>query len=366
MSRDVKIIIAGGGTGGHLFPGVAIAEEFLKRNKKNSVLFIGTKRGLEGKILPGTGFQLRTINVEGIRERSITKSINALFKIPWSVAQSFMIIREFSPDLVVGVGGYASGPAVLTAHFMGIDTAIAEQNASAGTTNRILGRFVDKAFLTFPETKRFFSEKKVVVTGNPVREGFLKGRKKSEKIDDRFTLLLFGGSQGAHAINKAVIDSLKYLKGIKDKLNIIHQTGDSNLEWVTKAYKDYGMVAGIFPFISDMASAYRSADLLVCRAGATTIAEITASGKAAILIPFPFAVGNHQTGNAQVLSDAGAAMMISEKDLSGKLLAEAILQLYRNPEAIRKMEEKSARLGNIRAAPDIVDECLALCKGHSA
>ncbi|MBE9547640.1 MAG: undecaprenyldiphospho-muramoylpentapeptide beta-N-acetylglucosaminyltransferase [Proteobacteria bacterium] len=359
-NRDVKIIIAGGGTGGHLFPGVAVAEEFLKRDRKNNVLFIGTERGLEGKILPDMGFQLRTINVEGIKGKGLMKSIGASFKIPGSLVQSWMIIREFCPDIVIGVGGYASGPAVITAHFMGIKTAIAEQNAIPGITNRILGRFVDRAFLTFPKTKKWFSEEKAVVTGNPIRNGFSKVEEKTERIDDRFALLIFGGSQGAHAINRAVLDSVKYLKEIKDKLKIIHQTGNDDLEWVTEVYTDCEMDAEVLPFIDDMASAYRSADLLICRAGATTIAEITASGKAAILVPFPFATGDHQTENARVLTAAGAAEMIPERDLSGELLAEVIRRFYRNTSAIGKMEEKSASLGNIRAAADIVDECLAL------
>ena len=363
---NVKIIIAGGGTGGHLFPGVAVAEEFLKRNKDNSVLFIGTERGLEGKILPDMGFQLRTIDVEGIKEKGLMKSIGASLKIPRSLVQSYMIIRKFCPDIVVGVGGYASGPAVITAHFMGIKTAIAEQNAIPGLTNRILGRFVNRIFLTFSETKRWFSEKKIVVTGNPIRKEFSKGEKYPEKTDDRFTLFIFGGSQGAHTINRTVLDSIEYLKGIKDKLKIMHQTGNDDLKWVTEVYTDYGMDAEVFSFINDMASAYRSADLLICRAGATTIAEITASGKAAILVPFPLAANDHQTRNAHVLAAAGAAEMIPERDLSGKLLAEVVLRFYRNPEAIRKMEEVSIKLGNIGAAAGIVDECLALCGVRSA
>ncbi|MDO9528519.1 MAG: undecaprenyldiphospho-muramoylpentapeptide beta-N-acetylglucosaminyltransferase [Syntrophales bacterium] len=366
MDIDVKIIIAGGGTGGHLFPGVAVAEEFLKRDKKNRILFIGTGKGLEARILPNMGFQLRTINVAGVKGKGIAKSISASLKIPWSMFQSLMIVREFSPDIVVGVGGYASGPTVITAHFMGIKTAIAEQNAIPGVTNRILGRFVNRIFLAFPETKSFFPEEKAVVTGNPVREGFLEEKKISEKTDGTFTLFIFGGSQGAHTINKAVVDSLKYLKVIKDRLKIIHQTGESDFKWVVDVYTDYGIDAQVFPFIGDMAQAFGAADLLVCRAGATSIAEITASGKAAIFVPFPFAAGDHQTENARVLTDAGAAEMIQERELSGKLFAEVILRLYRNPEAVSKMEEKSSGFGNISAATDIVDECLALCRGHNA
>jgi len=362
----VKIIIAGGGTGGHIFPGVAVAEEFLKRDKKNRVLFIGTGKGLEARILPDMGFQLRTIDVEGVKGKGIARSISASLKIPLSMFQSLMIVREFSPDMVLGVGGYASGPTVITAHFMGIMTAIAEQNARPGVTNRILGRFVNKIFLAFPETKRFFLEEKAVVTGNPVRERFLGEKKIPEKTDGRFTLLIFGGSQGAHTINKAVCDSLEYLKEIKGRLKIIHQTGESDFKWVADVYTDYGIDAEVFPFIGDMAQAFGAADLLVCRAGATSIAEITVSGKAAIFVPFPFAAGDHQTENARVLTDAGAAEMIQERELSGKLFAEVILRLYHDPEAIKKMEEKSAGFGNMRAATDIVNECLALCKVHSA
>jgi UDP-N-acetylglucosamine--N-acetylmuramyl-(pentapeptide) pyrophosphoryl-undecaprenol N-acetylglucosamine transferase len=362
----VKTIIAGGGTGGHIFPGIAVAEELLKRDKKNRVLFIGTRKGLEARILPDMGFQLRTIDVEGIKRKGIAKSISASFKIPWSMFQSLMIVREFSPHMVLGVGGYASGPTVITAHFMGITTAIAEQNAIPGITNRILGRFVDKIFLAFPETKSFFPEKKVVVTGNPVREGFLEGEKDAEKTGGKFTLLIFGGSQGAHTINRAVCDSLEYLKEIKGRLKVIHQTGESDSKWVADVYTDHGIDADVLPFIGDMSQAFRSADLLVCRAGATSIAEITASGKAAIFVPFPFAAGDHQTENARVLTDGGAAEMIYERDLSGKLLADVILRLYGNPEAIKKMEEKSAGFGNMRAASDIVDECLALRKVQNA
>ena len=357
----MKIIIAGGGTGGHLFPGIAIAEEFLKRDEKSSILFIGTEQGLEKKILPDMGFDLQTIDVGGIRGKGIMKSIGALFKIPWSLAQSFAVIREFLPDIVIGMGGYGSGPPLIMAHFMGFKTVIAEQNAIPGVTNRILGMFVDRVFLAFSETRRWFSEKRVVVAGNPIRKEFLRGKRGQERSGGKFTLLIFGGSQGAHSINRTALDSLKYLNGIKDKLKIVHQTGDTDFEWVTEVYADCGMDADIFPFIDDMASAFKSADLLICRAGATTVAEVTAMGKAAIFVPFPFAVGDHQAENARLLTDAGAAEMILEKDINGRFLAEAVERLYRSPRtAIGEMEGKSAKLGNIRAAADIVSECIYL------
>jgi UDP-N-acetylglucosamine--N-acetylmuramyl-(pentapeptide) pyrophosphoryl-undecaprenol N-acetylglucosamine transferase len=354
------MIIAGGGTGGHLFPGIAIAEEFLRRNPSNRLLFIGTKRGLEKKILGGLGFTLRTIRVEGIKGRGPIQSAEALAKIPGSLVASFRILREFSPDIVVGVGGYASGPAVLTARFMGLTTAIAEQNAFPGLTNRLLGRVVDQIFVSFSISQRWFPEKRSLVTGNPIRAAFLSERPKEDKGRQPFMILVFGGSQGAHAINRIVSEALDHLLHLKDRLRFIHQTGESDRETVAEAYGKLGFTAEVTPFIMDMAAAYCKADLLLCRAGATTIAEVTAGGKASILIPYPFAVNDHQRQNAEILSRAGAAEVIAEKDLSGPLLAALLERLYLNPEAVRKMAAAAARLGNPSAAKDIVDACLAL------
>ncbi|MBU1184909.1 MAG: undecaprenyldiphospho-muramoylpentapeptide beta-N-acetylglucosaminyltransferase [Proteobacteria bacterium] len=354
------MIIAGGGTGGHLFPGIAIAEEFLRRDPQNHVLFIGTERGLEKKILGRMGFPLRILKVEGLKGRGALRTAAALLKIPGSLVASFRIIRDFCPDVVIGVGGYASGPAVLAARLMGVKTAIAEQNAFPGLTNRILGRFAQKIFLAFSASKQWFPAGRTRVTGNPTRAAFFEEKTEDRKKDRRFTLLIFGGSQGAHAINRFVIESLDGLLPLKDELRFIHQTGEKDREIVTAAYLERGMEADVSPFIVDMATAYRSADLLVCRAGATSIAEITAGGKAAILIPFPFAAADHQTRNAEILAGAGAAEMIPEKELSGRRLAEAIERIYRDPGAVRRMEAAAAALGNRRAAADIVDACLDL------
>ncbi|MFB3924452.1 MAG: undecaprenyldiphospho-muramoylpentapeptide beta-N-acetylglucosaminyltransferase [Syntrophales bacterium] len=357
----MKIIIAGGGTGGHLFPGIAIAEEFLRRDSGTAVLFIGTGKGLEKRILPGLGFPLKTMDIEGIKGKGIRKSFAALLKIPWSLVQASRMIRDFKPDIVIGVGGYASGPAVLAAHWMGIRTVIAEQNAIPGVTNRILGVFADRVFLSFPETRAWFRADKAVVSGNPVRPGFHECGRREGK-DRMFTVLIFGGSQGARSINRAVAQALPHLREISGTLQIIHQTGDRDLQFMENAYRAAGIHSEVLPFITDMMSAYSRADLLVCRAGATSIAEITACGKAAVLIPFPHAVNDHQTKNAEVLYHAGAAEMIHEKDLDGKRLADTIRRLHDDPGRIRAMEEKSAALGNIRAAETVVDECMALMR----
>ncbi len=356
----MNILIAGGGTGGHLFPGVAIAEEFLRRDKRHRILFVGTDRGLEKRVLGGLGFTLRTIDVEGVKGRGLAKTLRALMKIPGSLMQAAKIIGEFNPAIVIGVGGYASGPAVLAAFLRGIKTAIAEQNAIPGLTNRILGRIAARIFVSFAETEKWFAKRKTVVTGNPIRANFTVSGKAEEKKDDLFRILVFGGSQGAHAVNEAVIGSLEYLQHLKDRIRFTHQTGTDDRDGVVKGYKGYGVEASVEPFIMDMAAAYRSADLLICRAGATSIAEITAMGKASILVPFPYAINDHQTKNAQVLVRGGAARMIPQQELNGRRLAEVIEHMYSHPEALREMEQASAQLGNARAAADVVDACMAL------
>lgn len=356
----MKLIIAGGGTGGHLFPGIAVAEEFTKRDPGNAVLFIGTERGLEKKVLGQLGFALRTIPVEGIKGKSAGRVLGALLKIPRALVVSARCIRAYRPDIVLGVGGYASGPAVLAARCLGIGTAITEQNALPGITNRILGRVADRVFVSFAESARWFPPAKVQVTGNPIRSSFvpLAGERKESR--DTFTLLVFGGSQGAQAVNRAVLDALPHLEELRGLLRIIHQTGEQDCPAVSEAYRAAGVPAEVLPFIMDMAGAFARADAIVCRAGATSIAEITASGKASILIPYPFAVADHQTKNAEILAEAGAALLIPQKDLDGRRLAETVLGLCRDPERLRTMEKNAGALGHPRAAAVLVDACLAL------
>jgi len=357
-----RIMIAGGGTGGHLFPGIAIAEAFQKRAPQTEVLFVGTERGIERRVLPTLGYPLRTLDVEGIKGRGPRKVLGALGKIPGSLSESFRILKEYSPRIVIGVGGYASGPAVLAACLRGIPTAIAEQNAFPGVTNRILGRFVKAVFLSFPDEGHWFPAQKVRVTGNPVRSSFRTADRKGMDVreDGRFTLLIFGGSQGAHAINRAAIEALDDLKAIRHELRILHQTGGKDRAFVAEAYDRHGFTADVRPFFEDMPAAYRRADLLICRAGATSVAEITATGKASILIPFAQAVNDHQTRNAEVLVKAEAAMMIAEGDLSGRGLAGTIRFLHGRPDVVRSMENNAKKMGNWMAAEEIVAACIAL------
>jgi len=274
--------------------------------------------------------------------------------------QSRRILKEFRPQIAIGVGGYASGPAVLAAYFMGIPTAIAEQNSVPGITNRILGKFVDKIFVTYEQTKESFPRSKVLLSGNPVRAAFTGVRSRQKPEKDFRQLLVFGGSQGAMAINKSVVEMLSQLQRMKHRVRILHQTGTREVESVREAYARYGIQADVTSFIVDMAEAYRQADLIICRAGATSLAEITAAGKAPILIPFPWATNDHQTKNAEALADKGAAIMIKEKDLGGTKLFEVVDGLFSDPKKLQLMEEKSAEIGNINAAESIVDACLKL------
>lgn len=360
------MIIAGGGTGGHLFPGVAVAEAFRKREANNEVLFVGTGRPLEVRVLSKYGFPYRTINVEGIKGRAWSKIVRATIKLPISVMQSARILRQYRPQVVLGVGGYAAGPVVLVAFLFRIPTAVAEQNTVPGITNRVLGRFVDKVFASFPDYEGFFPKKKVMVTGNPIRADLIERVESEKKTEgERFSILVFGGSQGAKVINHTMIQTIEFLKDLKDDLYFIHQTGEADRGIVAEAYEKNGFAAHVVPFIEDMARAYGRADLLVCRAGATTVAEITAIGKAAIFIPFAQAVGDHQALNARALFEEGAGEMILERDLSPRVLADRIRHFYGDREAISRMEERARKLGHPQAAEIIVDALYDLVKARS-
>ncbi len=356
----MRIAIAGGGTGGHLFPGIAIAEEFLKRDAQNRVIFIGTKKGIEHRILGTLGYELKLIDVEGLKGRGLKALIKGAYAIPNSMWQSRSILADFSPDVVIGVGGYASGPAVITAWLMGIPTAIAEQNALAGNTNRILGKFVDQIFLTYEQSKTLFAADKVFVTGNPVRAAFAAGLNESRAKKQGRQIFIFGGSQGAAAINKTVVAMMPLLQKIKDRVRMIHQTGQRDLEMVQKAYEQHGIKALVSPFIEDMAKVLTASDLMICRAGATSLAEITAAGRASILIPFPWAANDHQTLNAQAMVEVNAAAMMKESDLTPEKLFALMEALLSDDGKLRDMEAQSKKLGRIDAAAKIADVCMQL------
>jgi UDP-N-acetylglucosamine--N-acetylmuramyl-(pentapeptide) pyrophosphoryl-undecaprenol N-acetylglucosamine transferase len=359
----MRCVIAGGGTGGHLFPGIAIAEAFVGREKENEVLFIGTERGIEAKVLPRGKFSLRTIRAKPIQGKSLLDKSKAIWSLPMAVSEACSILKEFRPQLVLGVGGYASGPTLLAAFLLGMKRAIQEQNVMPGMTNRILKWFSQRIFVSFEEAKKYFPNEKTIVTGNPIRKEFLATLQKDDEMlkqKDRFTLLVFGGSAGAHRINQAMIEALDHLRGIKSSLKIIHQTGNEDFDFVLKGYREKEFEAFVKPFIEDLATYYRISDLVLCRSGASTVAELAVCGKAALLIPYPYAAHGHQLINAKKLVDLGAARMVLDQALTGKIMARTILHLYDHPEERARMEGAIRRLGRPRAAEEIVDHCYAL------
>ncbi len=359
----MRMLIAGGGTGGHLFPGIALAEEVVTRHPQNSVLFVGTARGLESKVLPQTGFPLELIDAVGLKRKGLSGFLAGLLKLPRALFASMRILRKFDPDVVVGVGGYASGPVVLAAWLLRIPTAIQEQNALPGFTNRVLGHFARATFIAFEEARRRLAGGRIYLLGNPIRRAFLDNYLKPHPTAsaDRFTILITGGSQGAHVLNDRVAGALELLTDLRDRLFVMHQTGDSDRNAIAERYAKSGISAEVNAFISDMSGVYARADLVVCRAGATTLAELTACKRASILVPFPFAADDHQTVNARALVDAGAAVMIAEQELTPERLATEIRALITDDTLRRQMERAAGTLGRPQAAKEIADVCVELC-----
>ena len=351
----MRVIIAAGGTGGHIYPGVALARELKRRDPQSEILFVGTPRGLESKIVPREGFAIEMIHIGALKGVSVFQRIRSLAQLPLSFIAAVRILRRFNPGVVIGVGGYSSGPTLLMAALMRIPTMIVEPNAMPGFTNRVLARFVDGAAVSFEEASGYFG-KRAVVTGNPVRGDFANLRKKERGA--RLNILVFGGSQGSHAINLAMVGALSLLESRRDRLAITHQTGEKELKFVQIAYHEAGIEANVKPFIHDMAAQFERADVLICRAGATTAAEVAAAGKAAIFVPFPFATDDHQRKNAEAFQRAGAGRMILQKELTPATLAGELSRLIDQPEEIDRMEEASRKL----ARPDSTERTVDLAK----
>jgi UDP-N-acetylglucosamine--N-acetylmuramyl-(pentapeptide) pyrophosphoryl-undecaprenol N-acetylglucosamine transferase len=354
-----KVVIAGGGTGGHLFPGIAMAEEFTRRKGGWEVLFVGSGRGLEQRILPRWGFEFVTIPAAPLKGRSWWGKAAGISALVLGIGWSIGLLRRIAPRLVIGLGGYSAGAVVLAAYLLGIKRVIQEQNVLPGLTNRMASKFAQRVFLSWAEGARFFPPAKVRVTGNPLRRAVLAGRG-TKRAHKGFNLLILGGSQGATAINRAMIEALPLLTEIKKDLRITHQTGAADYSWVRQGYKKEGLQTSVHPFIDEMAPCYREAHLAICRAGAATITELCAWGRAAIMIPYPYAADDHQRKNAEVVVQQGAGRMIPNAELSGERLSREILFLYRNQKALLEMEKKAAALGRPDAAGQIVDECYRL------
>jgi UDP-N-acetylglucosamine--N-acetylmuramyl-(pentapeptide) pyrophosphoryl-undecaprenol N-acetylglucosamine transferase len=348
-SHCMRVILAGGGTGGHVIPALAIAQE-LQKQYSAEVLFIGTARGIENRLVPAAGFPLRLIEVGALNRVSLATRVKTLVALPAAVWSSRRTLSEFGPEVVIGVGGYASGPAMLAAMLRAIPTLAFEPNVVPGFANRMVARWVSAAAVHFEETAKYFRHAEV--TGVPVRPAFFETPPKSSRHSEP-TLLVFGGSQGAHAINQAMLQCLPELVKQAPGIHIVHQTGERDYNDAQAAYQRAALSAEVYRFINDMPAFFARADLLLCRSGASTVAEITAAGKPAIFVPFPRAADDHQRVNAQALERAGAAVVLEETKLDDVWLVETVSALLGDSARLKRMSEAARSLSHPNAARDI-------------
>jgi len=348
----MRVLIAAGGTGGHIYPGIAVANEIMRRDPASIVRFVGTARGLENRLVPQAGFELSLIESAGLVNMGLTQRLRGLAVLPKSFLAARRLIKEFRPDVVVGAGGYVSGPVLMTASFMRVPTVLMESNAVPGFTNRRLARFVDAAAVSFEAAQPYFPGN-AVVTGNPVRREFFEIRRK-ERNPEQTSLLVFGGSQGSRALNDAMIAALPHLDNYRERLHVTHQTGPADLQKVREAYaRNAWELADVYEYLVDMMNFFELHDLIISRAGAATSAELMAAGKAAIMIPLPGQL--EQQRNAEALQAAGGAQMILQSQLSGESLAAAIISLVESPAKISEMEAAARKLARKDAAAATVD-----------
>ena len=360
----MRLLVAGGGTGGHLFPGIAIADEVVRRGG-GEVLFVGTSRGIETRAVPAAGYALETLQVSGLKRMGLWGTLRGLLRLPLAMAKSFVILRRFRPDVVVGVGGYASGPVVLAAALSGYATAIQEQNSVPGITNRVLGKLVRAVFIAFEDAARFFPADKLQRLGNPVRQKIvaaLEGAALAPPPGGMLRILVVGGSQGARAVSELVVAAAPLLIEAGVDFSIVHQTGAADLERLSERYRALGLDGRVTvkAFIDDMAAAYAGADLVVARAGALTLAELAIAGKPAILVPLPTAADDHQSKNAARFAETGAAIMLDQRKASAKDLAAALTELARDRGRRTAMGAAMRGLSRPRAAQDIADSLEAM------
>ncbi|MBI2340586.1 MAG: undecaprenyldiphospho-muramoylpentapeptide beta-N-acetylglucosaminyltransferase [Deltaproteobacteria bacterium] len=352
----MKLIIAGGGTGGHLFSGLAVAEEWKARG--GSVLFVGTPKGLEKDLVPKYGYRLEMISVSSLKGSGIFSKLKTLAGIPGAILNSRRLLKEEKPDVVLGIGGYASGPMVLAARMRHIPTAVIDQNSVPGFTNRRLGRWVGRVFLAFDEAADYFEKGKVRLTGNPVLKRLREKAARSGSAKD--TLLICGGSQGAHAINEGFIEAVKEIDKRHPGLKIVHQTGTADYEWVARKFREKKIQATVAPFFENMEEHYGRAKLAVSRAGAGTVTELALFGVPSILVPYPFSADGHQKKNAAHFVCRGAAEMVLQSDLTAEKLAEKITELLSDGKRLETMSQKARSLARPDATQKVADELMAL------
>ncbi|MFP3983770.1 MAG: undecaprenyldiphospho-muramoylpentapeptide beta-N-acetylglucosaminyltransferase [Desulfurivibrionaceae bacterium] len=365
----MRLIISGGGTGGHLYPGVAVAEEIRDSSPESRVFFIGTDRAADKRAFAGSRFESAAITCQGLQGKSFWARLKICVQLPLSLIQALKLIYRFKPHLVLGVGGYVTGPVLLAARILGKPACIHEQNSVPGLANRLIGKFVDRIFISYPASEEYFPAGKCIYTGNPVRReiagvGTARHRKKGSGPDSGVTLGVLGGSQGAHRLNHLLV---KGLAGIKEKLpsefQVLHQTGSADEDMVREAYRAAGIRARVSDFFEDMADFYEKVDLVVSRAGATSLAEMSVVGIPMLLIPYPYAADDHQRKNAESMVEGGAARMFLEKGLTDVRLAEELLRLLTDEEERLKMARAAEGMAKADALSAIVTECRKLAAG---
>lgn len=355
----MRLIVAGGGTGGHLFPGIAVATAVRERLEGSRVLFIGTSRLLDQQALAGLGFELAALKCGGVKGLGVGGRFRSLLMMPGAVAEAVRLLRRFRPNLVFGVGGYVTGPVLLAARMLRVPIAIHEQNSVPGMANRLAGKLADRVFISLPCSPPF-PARKTIMTGNPLRREILQAANREKQGDATPTLLVLGGSQGAHRVNVLMMEAMELLQAQGLNLRLIHQTGAADREQVANWYARLGIDAKVESFIRDMAWAYSRADLAVSRAGATTCAELAAMGLPALLIPYPFAADNHQATNGEYYQKGNGCKVLRESGLTGEILAATISQHLHNREELHTMAANMKTMAKPDATERIVDECMRL------
>lgn len=361
----MRVLFAGGGTGGHLYPGIAVADELRRRDGATVVSFVGTARGLESRVIPALGLPLDLIRSAGLKGKSLTALLRGLALLPLSALDAWRVISTRRPDVVVGVGGYSSGPVLLLAALRRIPTLLMEQNTAPGFTNRTLASWVRAAAVSYDETLQYFPGTGFV-SGNPVRQAFLQAAEAGdERVDgEGVAVLIVGGSQGARAVNEALMTAAPRLAAAGPRLSLTHQTGERDLARVREAYASAGLNASVEAFFHDMPARMLAADLVVARAGASTLAELTVLGRASVLVPLPTATDDHQRKNARVLEAAGAADLVEERDLGDGRLADRVLALAADAGRRSAMAARARALGKPEAAARVADRVTTLAEGR--
>lgn len=355
----MRLIVTGGGTGGHLFPGIAVATAMRERSAETRVLFIGTSRLLDQQALAGQGFELAALECGGVKGLSPVARLRSLVRMPGAVVDAVRMLRQFAPDLVLGVGGYVTGPVLIAARLLRVPIAIHEQNSVPGMANRLAGKLADRVFISLP-CRPPFPANITVHTGNPLRREILAAATQAKQREEPPTLLVLGGSQGAHRINMLMLEAMQWLASAAMPLRLIHQTGTADEEQVRSCYDRLGIEAEVTAFIRDMAGVYARADLVVSRAGATTLAELAVMGLPALLIPYPYAADDHQATNAEFYVKGNGCRMLRESELSGEILARSISEYLQNREELHTMSATMKTMAMPDATNRIVDECLQL------